>query len=324
MESMNRTWAIWSLGAALGAGGCGEKPAAVEPEPEAAAAEAPARVAVSGAAALEEVRRFLAVGPRDSGTEGAEKAATYLVGRLKEIGVEAEIQEFRESSPKGETTFRNVLGRIPGTGGGIILFGAHYDTKSGIAGFVGANDSGSGTGLLLELARGFSEGAPHAMEIRFAFFDGEECMEEYGPGDGFHGSEHLAGTMEADGSLKRIAAMILLDMVGDKNLTVTIPRNSTPWLTALAFEAARAEGTRKHFQLYPHPIGDDHVAFYRRGAPAVNLIDFEFGRGPGKNDYWHTAEDTLDKLSAESLGIVGRVAARMAEELLRREAAAEK
>ena len=324
---MNWKWAIWILGAALCAGGCGEKPAAVGPEPAAPAAapaaeRAPAQV--SGESALEEVRKFVELGPKEPGTPGAEQAAAYLLARLKELGVEAEIQEFTDATPVGELTFRNVLGRIPGTGGRILLLGSHYDTKVGIEGFVGANDSGSSTGLLLELARVLQAGAPHAMEIRFAFFDGEESRQRYGPNDGFHGSRHLAETMEADGSLANVAAMILLDMVGDRDLTITIPRNGTPWLAALAFDAARAEGAREKFQLYPYTVGDDHEEFFARGVPAIDLIDFQFGSAPGKNDYWHTAEDTLDKLSAESLGIVGRVAARMADDVLRRDPAAEK
>ncbi|MGD9780889.1 MAG: M28 family metallopeptidase [Kiritimatiellia bacterium] len=311
---MNRKWTAGILAVALwGLAGCGKPPPAA---PQAAASAA--RFDVSGEAALENVRRFVELGPRDAGTPGAEKAANDLRERLEEIGLEAEIQEFREASPKGpDTVFRNVLGRIPGTGGKILLFGSHYDTKVGIENFEGANDSGSSTGLLLELARGFREAAPHPMEIRFAFFDGEECMVEYGPNDGFHGSRHLAETMEADGSLSNVAAMILLDMVGDRDLTITIPRNSTPRLASLAFEAARAEGARKHFQLYPYAVGDDHVAFFERGVPAIDLIDFHFGSAPGQNDYWHTPEDAMDKISAESLGLVGRVAARMAEAILR-------
>ena len=320
---MRTNGAIWVAAGLWCAAGCGkapEKPAAsVAP-----AVVAPAAAEVSGERALEEVRAFVELGPRDSGTPGAEKAALYLRDRLRELGVEAELQEFTDLTPIGELTFRNVLGRIPGTGRRILLLGSHYDTKPGIAGFVGANDSGSSTGLLLELARTLKATAPHALEIRFAFFDGEESRQRYGPNDGFHGSRHLAEAMEADGSLTNVAAMILLDMVGDKDLTITVPRNSTPWLATLAFEAARTEGARTKFQLYPYPVGDDHEEFFARGVPAIDLIDFQFGSAPGKNDYWHTAEDALDKLSAESLQIVGRTAARMADEILRRDPTAEK
>lgn len=321
---MNGKGAIWMLSALLCAAGCG-KPSAEESAPGAAfVPAAAARVEVSGERALEEVRRLVALGPRDAGTEGAARAADHLMARLKEIGVEAQIQVFSERSPKGETVFRNVLGRIPGEGEKILLLGSHYDTKSGIENFEGANDSGSSTGLLIELARVMKQNGPHPMEIQFAFFDGEECMVEYGPGDGFHGSEHLARTMETDGSLSYVAAMILMDMVGDRDLTVTIPRNGTPELISLAFDAARAEGSRKYFQLYPGHIADDHAAFFRRGVPAINLIDFHFGGRSGQNDYWHTPEDSMDKISAESLEIVGRVVARIAEAVMQQNPSLEK
>ena len=310
---MNLVRTVWMVTGLAIAVGCGRPPPAEEAPPPAIPAKPPA---ISGAAALEEVRAFLAVGPRDAGTPGAERAANVLADRLRALGVEAEIQEFREPSPLGpETVFRNVLGRIPGRTDRIVLLGSHYDTKAGIPDFVGANDSGSSTGLLLELARAFAAAGTPELEIRFAFFDGEESRIEYGPTDGFHGSRHLARTMAADGSLSNVVAMILLDMVGDRDLTLTIPRNCTPWLVSAAFAAARAEGVRERFQLYPYNVGDDHVAFFERGVPAINFIDFEYGSAPGLNDYWHTPADTLDKLSAESLDLVGRVVARLVAEL---------
>ena len=323
MVRMNQAWLIGLCGVLLGAAGCG-KPVA-EPERVAPAREAKPLPVISGEAALAEVRTFVELGPKDAGTPGAERAAAYLHQRLRELGVEAEIQEFHDPSPLGEAvTFRNVLGRIPGDSGQILLLGSHYDTKTGIAGFEGANDSGSSTGLLLELARALQATGPHPLEIRLAFFDGEECRVEYSPTDGFHGSRHLAATMAADGSLSNTVAMILLDMIGDRDLTVTIPRNTQPWLATLAFESAHAEGVRKYFQLYPYPIGDDHEAFLARGVPAIDLIDFQFGSAPGKNNYWHTAADSMDKVSAESLDAVGRTVLRMLDGIARREPATEK
>jgi glutaminyl-peptide cyclotransferase len=296
--------------------GCGP---AVEPLAERETRTSPSAapgIELSGERALDEVRRFVALGPRDSGTPGAERAATYLLERFGQLGIDAEIEEFEDASPQGQTVFRNVVGKLPGKTGGILMFGSHYDTKSGIDDFEGANDSGSSTGLLFELARTYAAGAPHALEIWFVHFDGEECMVEYGKHDGLHGSRRLAETMEADGSLRRVAALILLDMVGDRNLTITFPRNGTPELTSMAFDAARELGVRRHFQLYRYPILDDHVPFYERGVRAINFIDFHYGSMPGSNDHWHTAEDSMDKLSAESLETVGRVAQRLADQIL--------
>ena len=304
-------WCCWWVALLLVAG-CGLKEETAR-QPSAPPVLAPP--VISGEAALAAVREFVELGPKDSGTSGAEQAAQYIFRQLQTRGVTAEIQEFQDSTPDGELTFRNVLGRIPGGAGPIVLLGAHYDTKIGIDGFVGANDSGSGVGLLLELARAFATAEPLPLELRFAFFDGEECRVRYGPNDGFHGSRYLAERMAADGSLSNVTAMIVLDMVGDAHLTVTIPRNSTPWLVSRVFAAARAEDARQHFLLYPYPISDDHEAFFRRGVPAVDLIDFEFGSRPGANDYWHTAADSMDKLSARSLDIVGRVVARMIVDL---------
>lgn len=272
---------------------------------------------LSGASALNEARKFVDLGPKEPGTPSAVQAAQYIVSRLRQFQVEAEIQAFRDTTPHGDMTFRNVLGRIPGDTPWIIMLGAHYDTKTGIPDFVGANDSGSGVGLLLTLARVLQRNAPHPFEIRFAFFDGEECMVNYTETDGFHGSRHLSGQMLKDGSLRRIAAFILLDMVGDKNLSITIPRNSDRHLVSLAFDAARQEGVRHQFTLFPYAIGDDHDAFLSKGVPAIDLIDFQYGSAPGRNDYWHTPEDTIDKLSAESLETVGRVALHMIDTLMK-------
>ncbi|MBN1269446.1 MAG: M28 family peptidase [Kiritimatiellae bacterium] len=272
---------------------------------------------LSGEAALRETAALVAIGLRDAGTPGAERAAEHIRGRLEALGVEATIDAFVNTTPRGEVTFRNVIGRIPGEGEGLIILGSHYDTKSGMGeGFEGANDSGSSTGLLLELGRVLAAGPRVKPDILLAFFDGEECMVTYSRIDGLHGSRHMAENLVREGRAGAVRAMILLDMIGDRDLSVTIPRNSAPRLVSLVFDAAHREGARRNFSLYPFEIGDDHVPFVQLGIPAIDLIDFHFGTAPGRNDYWHTPEDRMDKLSPESLGIVGRVVVGVVNELV--------
>jgi len=264
-----------------------------------------------GPRAMAEVRALVALGPRDGGTTNAQRAADYLAGRLHNVGVTTEVRPFQDAVPGGTATFRNVVGKIPGCGPGVIILCAHYDTKTGIPNFIGANDSGSGVGVLLELARVLQPAWHGAPEIWLALFDGEECRVEYGPHDGFHGSRHLAQQLVTTGRAKEVRAMILLDMIGDRDLTVTLPPNGTAALTILALTAAERVGAREKFSLTPGAIFDDHQPFLDAGMPAVDLIDFQFGSAPGLNDYWHTAADTPDKLSAESLQTIGRVVLQM-------------
>ncbi len=281
----------------LALSGCGRDP---QPPP-----------AFDGAAALETAREFVALGPKDSGTPGAARAAEWIRARLAAAGWEASIDEFRDGPPGGELTFRNVVAGRRGAGPGIVLFGAHYDTKSGIAGFEGANDSASGVAALLGIARVYARATPPC-EFRLAFFDGEECRVAYGPHDGLHGSRRLARRAVEEGWARDVRAVLVLDMIGDRDLTVTVPRNGTPSLLAAVFDAARIEGVRDRFRLAPGDILDDHVPFLEAGMPAVDLIDFEYGSAPGLNDHWHTPADSMDKLSADSLAIVARVALRVA------------
>ena len=275
-----------------------------------------------GPRAFLEVEQLVRLGPRDAGTPGAERAARHLMQRLKDRGVaDAHIDTFTNVTPIGETVFHNVVGSIPGKGKGIIILGSHFDTKSGIdAGFQGANDSGSSSGALLELARVIASGPELDASVQFVFFDGEECFVAYGPTDGLRGSTHHATKLVKEGRAKDVKAMILLDMIGDRNLTVTLPRNSTPWLLAAVLKGAHAENVRQKFSLHPFQVGDDHVPFLEAGMPAVDIIDFDFGSSPGRNDYWHTAGDTLDKISAESLQTIGRVTIRVVNDVLSRDA----
>jgi len=293
----------WQTGvlvaAALIASGCGKK-----------------AVPFDGGRAMAEVEALVAIVPRDAGSAGGRRAAVHLQNRLNEMGIKALIDTFSDETPRGKKPFNNVLARLPGKTDRLIILGSHFDTKSGIApDFQGANDSGSSTGVLLELARVLKARGPYETEFLFTFFDGEECMVEYGPKDGLHGSRRLAQQIYEAGGAPLVEAVIVLDMIGDKNLNVTVPRNSTTRLVKELFFAAHEQNVRNKFSLGPGSILDDHVPFLIAGMPALLVIDFEFGSAPGLNDYWHTTEDTLDKLSVESLQTIGDVVLRMVENL---------
>jgi len=309
---------ILGLGLALGAG-CRRSPA----PPSSAGAMPPLLDPdrFSGQRALEEVIGLVRLGPRVSGTDGAEHAARYLAQRLREIGLMPTIDEFEDPTPEGPKIFRNVLAAVgaeptPAAANGLIVLVSHYDTKAGLGPtFAGANDSGSSTGLLLELARLLAGAPPRDVSVLLAFVDGEECRRKYGVNDGLHGSRRLARRLKADGRAARVSAVLVVDMIGDRDLTVTIPANSSRALLASVFRAAHAEGVRQKFALSREMMIDDHVPFLRAGMPALDLIDFRYGAGPGRNDYWHTSEDTIDKLSPASLETVGRVVARVVNEV---------
>jgi len=281
------------IGAALLAG-CQPKPPLNLPE-------------FDGRQAYMEVESLVKISPRDAGTTGGLRAAEHIFGRLRSFGIEAEIDTFNDRTPKGEKRFNNVIGRIPGENGRWIILGSHFDTMPGIDGFQGANDSGSSTGVLLELARLLAGQQPQT-GILFAFFDGEEGVADYIPGDGLHGSRHMARQLAASGDADQVEAMILLDMVGDKDLHFTIPANSSRGLVKEVLRAADYVGYRDRCSLDRHLyITDDHVPFLDAGIPAIDLIDFQYGSRPLLNDYWHTKNDSLEHIGAESLEITGTI-----------------
>ncbi|MFH0879504.1 MAG: M28 family peptidase [Lentisphaerota bacterium] len=271
----------------------------------------------SGDKAFDELKKFLMVGPAVAGTDKALQVAQFLESRLKDLGLKVEIDEFTEISPDGQTVFRNVIARRKGSGKGMVILGSHFDGKSGLPeGFDGANDAGSSTAVLLEMASVISHAPEPPVDMVFAFFDGEECKVHYGPGDGLHGSRHMAKQLKEQGQVGQVRAMILLDMVGDKDLTLTIPRNGTAELISALFEAARKQNVRNKFSLYPFEVGDDHTPFLEAGIPAIDIIDFYYGSATGLNDYWHTAEDRLENVSPQSLEITGKVTLELLNSLL--------
>jgi len=276
-----------------------------ETPPRKAAASVPPAPLAGLSNAWAETEAFVNLGPKPSFSVEGAKAAEHIEGRLKAAGLEPVVDVFTDATPAGPRIFRNVTAELPGTTGLVVLI-AHVDTKAGIAtNFVGANDSGSGVGVLLALARCLRAEPSLPIGVLFAFVDGEECLVSYGPIDGLHGSRRLNARLEP--RRQQIRGVLVLDMIGDRDLTVTIPRNATPQLLDLVFRAAHRYGVRNRFRLLEGFMTDDHVPFFDTGYPAIDLIDFEYGSAPGANDFWHTDKDTLDKLSPESLATVGAI-----------------
>ncbi|MBI4588322.1 MAG: M28 family peptidase [Candidatus Rokubacteria bacterium] len=257
--------------------------------------------AFDGKAALAHVERVVAFGPRPAGSEALARARRYLVDELKKAGLRASEQPFTAETPDGPIQMANVIAELPGRRPQIILVGGHYDTKFFPAfKFVGANDGGSSSGLLLELAKVLRQ---RRSEFTYwiVFFDGEEARREWSATDGIYGSRHLAATLRRDGRLNQLRAVIVVDMIGDRRLDIRREATSTAWLTDLLWGSARRLGYRAHFLDETLAVEDDHAPFLRAGIPSALLIDFHY------EPYWHTPEDTLDKLSPRSLQIVGDV-----------------
>ena len=260
----------------------------------------------SGQRAFAHVETLVNFGPRPSGSPELAKTGDYIATRLRECGLTVEEQIFTAPTPRGTIKFRNIIGKTRtqrGGAAGVVVIGSHYETKwFEKFRFVGANDGGSSTGALLELAK-VASAQP---DLWFVFFDGEEAMVEYDQADGLYGSKHFVAELKRTGQAERIKAMVLLDMVGDKSLKIEIPSNGDGPLIQKVFDASRAAGTRDYFGYRGEVLLDDHEPFVEAGIPAVDLIDYPYGSKPGLNDYWHTEQDTLDKISPRSLEIVGQ------------------
>jgi len=268
---------------------------------------APAVNRFDGARALEHVRQLVAIGPRVAGTPGAAQARAYVGRQLKALGLAADEQAFETTTPAGPTKMVNLRVAIPGgqgpstgSGQGRLIIAGHYDTKRFREfAFVGANDGGSSTAFLIELARVLKD-RTNALPIELLFLDGEEAVVDWYTGnDNTYGSRHYVEAARKTGTLAQIRALVLVDMIGDRDLRISRESNSTPWLTEIIWAAAKGLN-RREFIDRETAIEDDHVRFLEAGVPAVDIIDLDY-------DAWHTAGDTLDKVSAASLQAVGDV-----------------
>ena len=265
----------------------------------------PAAPAFDGRAALEATRRAVAFGPRPAGSPELAKLRASLLADVRKLKCQVEEDSFTAQTPLGPRALTNIIAKFSGTSGRIIVVSGHYDTyhRPGLR-FVGANDGGSSTGLLLELARALSR-QPRRDSVWVVWLDGEESLVRWEGSDHAYGSRHLAGRWRSGGTARQIAALLNVDMIGDANLTLLYDLNSTDWLRDLVWSAAARLGYAPQFpRVPPGAIEDDHIPFVEAGVPAVDLIDFDYGPD---NSYWHTERDTMDKLSARSFEIVGRV-----------------
>ena len=262
--------------------------------------------AFNGAQALTYTREFVTkTGPRYNGSEGLAKAQAML----KTFFAKDQLQEdtFTSSTPEGPQLMHNFIVRFPGKKDGVIVLATHYETNYWLRNipFVGANDGGATTGLLMEIAANLRAHPPQGYSVWLVFFDGEESIgPQWTDSDSLYGSRHLAAKWQADGTLSRIKAFLLTDMIGDKDLDIQRDTNSTPWLEGLVKHAADVTGNGGYFFKTTTTVSDDHMPFVQRGVPCADIIDIDYGPN---DSYHHTAQDTLDKLSAKSLTISGTV-----------------
>jgi glutaminyl-peptide cyclotransferase len=258
-----------------------------------------------GNRAYAQVAKQVSFGPRPSGSPAIAKLQDYLLAELNSYGCATDVDSFTSDTPAGRIAMKNILVKIPGSQPGIILLGTHYDTKR-LPNFVGADDAGSSTAVMLELARVLcSQHGRYAVWI--AFFDGEEAVrEQWEDPDNCYGSREMAARLAMSGDLPKIKAFLLADIVGTKTPHFKRESYSTKWLVDLVWDVAKKLGYGSIFIDDSAPIEDDHQSFLKRHVPSVDVIDLD--NGPtGDVYYWHTPQDTLDKISPKTLAITGHV-----------------
>ncbi len=262
--------------------------------------------AIDSARAFQYLKDIVAFGPRPLGSANHKKVEDYILAHLK--GDEVENDTFTADTPAGKFAIHNIVAKYPGTKDGIIVIASHYDTNYPLrkTSFVGANDGASSSALLLEFANQLRGKKREGYSIWLVWDDAEEAIKPDTEvpflDDSLYGIRHLQEKWEADGTLKKIKAFLLADMVGDADLNIEHDSNSTPWLEDVVYEAASRLGYQSHFFARTMGVDDDHIPFMKHGVACADFIDFNYGY----NDvFWHTTQDTVDKLSPKSLEIVG-------------------
>lgn len=263
---------------------------------------------IDSARAMQYVKDIVKFGPRPLGSANHKKVEDFLESHLQGDDVENDV--FTADTPVGKFPVHNIIAKFPGKKDGIILISSHYDTNYPLrdTSYIGANDGASSSALLLEFANQFRGKQLDGYSVWLIWDDAEEAMipdtQLDFMADSLYGITHLAEKWKVDGTLKKVKAFLLADMIGDADLNVDRDLNSTPWLEDTVGEAAKRLGYQSHFFGRQNQVSDDHIPFMKRGVACADLIDFSYGYN---NVFWHTPQDTVDKLSPESLQIVGSV-----------------
>jgi len=283
--------------------------ASISTTPRADNRSTPVVAAFNGERAMDHVRKQIQFGPRPPDSPQLAKTREYILDQLKSYGLTVSLDEFNAATPHGEKKMANIVAEIAGETKTLILITSHYDTKYyKDMHFVGANDPATSVGTLLEIGRvlGSMKEKPK-VTYRLVFFDGEEafcegwdeCGSEDKP-DNTYGSRHYVSQLRARNELESTGAMILLDMMGYKKLELGRDTSSTKWLQDIIWETGRQLGHGKIFVDREEGVGgDDHEPFLKEGVDAVDLIQLS------SYPYWHQADDTIDKVSSQSMKIVG-------------------
>jgi glutaminyl-peptide cyclotransferase len=270
----------------------------------------PAQTHFNGAKALEYARQFVSIGPRWPTSQGHAKAEEFLRNHFQHDQLEEDA--FTANTPIGPVAMRNFIVRFPGKKDGVIVLATHYETNYWLKdiNFVGANDGGSTTGLLMAIADQLRPGVAGGKKLDgysvwLLFDDGEESfLPTWTDSDSLYGTRHLAAKWAGDGTLAHIKALFVTDMIGDKDLDIQRETQSTGWLVDLVRQAANKFGDERYFFKKEEEVSDDHLPFVKRGVPSIDVIDIDYGPN---DSYHHTAKDTMDKISAHSLTIDGDV-----------------
>ena len=272
----------------------------------------------SGEMAYKHIETLVSYAPTEPGTKAIAKAQNYIETLLNGYGWKVSRQSFKDQTPVGEKRFMNLRARFSPNvddldwkdGGGKLLICSHYDTKiiKGIN-FVGANDGGSSTGVLIELARILSKDPERAKKIEFVFFDGEEAVVDFSATDGLYGSRYYGKYWRSAPKNKKPQSAYVLDLVGDKNMRIDPPVDSPLHLLSELYSAARQIGKKSLFGIHSTPITDDHVPLNAAGIPALDIIDSNYISGRK----WHQEGDDLTSVSSKSLEVIGNVVLQIIE-----------